>query len=198
MSIIAILNIDFMAVYGRVIMVRNTLSGKEVEMDAVGFALKKIGVNKPTWQTIVVGTSREVDVPPAAIWKLWSQLEMWPTWSKPLHNAARWTGSGGWEVGSRFEQDLNLGFPLGAKTSAETVGEIIPGEQVIWWKDENGVKSCHVWSFEALADGRTKVTDVEVFHGVPMGLVKPLVAGDWQRKFEASVEGLVAKAQAQG
>ncbi|MBK8034617.1 MAG: hypothetical protein IPK17_34970 [Chloroflexi bacterium] len=41
-----------------------------------------------------------------------------------------------YRVGRRFEQTLDLGFPLGKVISAETVGTVIPQEQVMWWKDE--------------------------------------------------------------
>jgi hypothetical protein len=100
-------------------------------------------------------------------------------------------GEAGWGERAKFEQDLNLGFPLGTITAQEKIDAIVPGESLMWCKDENGVKSCHVWRFEALSNGRTRVTNVEVFHGAAMGLVKPLVASNWQKLFEASVEGLI-------
>ena len=166
-------------------------------MDTITTALQKIGLEKPTWKTVVASAFREVDIPTDRLWQTWSKLEDWPVWSKPLHVATRWTGKAGWEVGAKFEQDLNLGFPLGKITSAETVGALMPGQSVLWWKDDKGIQSCHIWSFDTLSDSRTRITNIEVFHGLAMGLVKPLVAARWQHMFEQSVDGLVQRAQTQ-
>lgn len=164
-------------------------------MDPITTALRKIEVEKPTWKTVIAAASQETDLPAAFLWKIWSQLETWPLWSKRLHIATRWVGKPAWEVGSTFEQNLDLGFPLGKMTSAETVRAVIPGESVVWWKAENGVKSCHIWQFETLRDNRTRITNVEVFHGTAIGLVKPFVAKRWQQLFEQSVAGLIQHAQ---
>lgn len=164
-------------------------------MDTIGTALQKIGLEKPTWMTVIACASQEVDIPTATLWEIWSELENWPIWSKPLHVATRWSGEAGWAVGGTFEQDLNLGFPLGKITSAETVGAVVPGEGVMWWKDNNGIRSCHIWAFETSGDSRTSITNVEVFHGLAIGLVRPLVAANWQRMFEQSVAGLIQRAQ---
>ncbi len=169
-------------------------------MDATVTALQKIGIKKPTWKTVIVTASQEVEMPAALLWETWSYLERWPHWSTPLHVATRWIGKPGWKVGATFEQVLNLGFPVGKLTSAETVSEIVPGEYVLWWKNEKGIKSCHIWQFERLSgnpNSITRITDVEVFHGTMMGLVKPLVSRRWHQMFEHSVAGLIRQAQLQ-
>jgi hypothetical protein len=166
-------------------------------MDITTIGLQKIGLDKPTWKTIIAAASQEVDLPAALLWNEWTKLEDWASWSNPLHAGARWLGKAEWEVGAKFEQDLNLGFPLGKLTSIETVGMVVPGETIIWWKDYKGIRSCHIWTFEALDDRRTRITNVEVFHGLAMGLVKPLVVANWQRLFESSVSGLIRQAQKQ-
>ena len=164
-------------------------------MDTLTIALQKIGLDKPTWKTVIAAASQEIDIPAATLWEIWSQLEGWQVWSKPLHVAARWMGKAGWEVGAKFEQVLNLGFPLGKLTSIETVSALVPGKSAMWRKDDKGIQSCHIWDFEALGERRTRITNVEVFHGLSMGLVKPLVAANWQRMFEASVAGLIQRTQ---
>jgi hypothetical protein len=123
------------------------------------------------------------------------KLEDWPQWSIPLHVSTRWIGEPGWRVGATFEQVLNLGFPLGQTVSPEIVGEVVVPESVSWWKGAKGIKSCHVWEFTALAADRTQITNTEVFHGVTIGLLKPLAARNWQRMFEASVVGLIERAR---
>jgi len=169
LAILAFLLVILILSYAATIFLSNPLAGKDREMAVINLALHQIGLAQPTWQTVVVAASQEVDLPCEVVWAAWTQLEDWPTWSRPLHVSTRWLGSAEWQEGSQFEQDLNLGFPLGLMTSTEKVGEMVPGQQVMWWKDENGVKSCHIWTFESLPDGRTRITNVEVFHGVAMG-----------------------------
>jgi hypothetical protein len=166
-------------------------------MDTILYALQKIGLERPSWQTIVVSASKEVPLLRQSLWDTWMKLEDWPHWSIPLHRSTRWIGEPGWRVGATFEQVLNLGFPLGQTVSLETVGGIVDAESVSWWKEAKGIRSCHVWEFTALADDRTRVTNTEVFHGVAIGLIKPLAAGNWQRLFEASLAGLIESAQQQ-
>jgi len=164
-------------------------------MNTIQYALQKIGVERPSWQTVVVSASKEVALPRQLLWDAWMKLEDWPHWSVPLHRSTRWMGEPGWKVGATFEQVLNLGFPLGQTVSPETVGAVVEAENVSWWKEAKGIKACHVWEFAALAPDRTRVTNTEVFHGVSIGLLKPLAARNWQSLFEASVTGLVQKAQ---
>lgn len=163
-------------------------------MNATTIALQKIGLDKPSWKTVIAAASQEADIPAEVLWEVWSKLEDWSIWSKPLHSTARWIGKAAWEVGRKFEQELSLGFPFGKLTSTETVGELVPGETIMWWKEEKGIRSCHIWTFEVLGESRTRITNVEVFHGLAIGLVKPLIAVRWQRMFEASVSGLIQQA----
>ena len=153
-------------------------------------ALQPLDLVQPNWQTLIVFGEREVNIPRERIWQIWTRLEEWPKWSA-LHTSTRWLNRSEWQVGAQFEQVLNLGFPLGSITAIETVGAIIPGERVSWWKDEKGIRSNHVWTFEALPDGGTHITNLEIFHGMSIGLIKPLVASRWQRLFQGSVDGLI-------
>ncbi len=164
-------------------------------MNTIQYALHKIGVERPSWQTVLVSASKEVALPRQSLWDTWMKLEDWPHWSIPLHVSTRWIGEPGWRVGATFEQVLNLGFPLGQTVSPEIVGDVVDTESVSWWKEAKGIKSCHVWEFTALATDRTQITNTEVFHGVAIGLLKPLAARNWQRMFEASVVGLIERAQ---
>lgn len=153
-------------------------------------ALEDIGISKPTWKTLVVYASEETELPCEELWEMWGQLENWSDYS-PLFEATRWIGDPGWKVGAKFEQTLILGFPLGATRSQETIDAVEPGRRVSWSKDKNGVKSKHVWLFEELPDGDTRIINLEVFHGTLIGLIKPLVKDRWTRLFKATVEGLI-------
>jgi hypothetical protein len=100
----------------------------------------------------------------------------------------------GWRTDAQFEQVLNLGFPVGERASRERVDKVVEGEQVMWWKDEDGVRSCHIWRFEELSGDRTLITNVEVFHGASIGMIKILVGKKWLRLFDLAVDGLVRRA----
>jgi len=158
-------------------------------------ALQQMGIKRPNWQTLIASASKEVKLPRQVLWETWTKLEDWSHWSNPLHVATRWVGEPGWKVGAQFEQDLNLGFPLNTKTSVETVGEIVPGESVNWWKEEDGIKYHYFWLFEDLPTGETQVTITAIFHGKAIGYCKPLVDYIWQKMFEASLEGLIRQAR---
>jgi hypothetical protein len=160
----------------------------------VAFCLEQIGVATPSWKTLVTAAGAVADQPTDRLWATWSDLPRWPEWSKPLHSAARWTHGESFVPGAQFEQVIHLGFPLGRTVAPETVKLAEAGRLACWVKDTNGVRSCHLWQFEPLPDGRTRVSNVEVFHGVPIGLIKPLVKARWRRLFQASVDNLIAVA----
>lgn len=157
-------------------------------------ALQTIGLRTPTWQTLTVVAAQDADLPVAALWETWTRLGDWPLWSTPLHLAAHWAGSPDWAPGASFTQTINLGFPIGRLTSTETVAACAPGRQVAWARDQKGIRSCHIWDFEPLATDRTRITNLEVFHGLPIALLKPLVADRWQHLFVQSVAGLIRQA----
>jgi uncharacterized membrane protein len=158
----------------------------------VAFCLEQIGVAKPSWKTLVTAAGAIADQPTDRLWATWSDLPRWPEWSTPLHSAARWTNGDSFLPGAQFEQVLHLGFPLGRTTAPETVRMAEPERFASWSKEANGVRSCHRWQFEPLPDGRTRVSNIEVFHGTPIGLIKPLVGARWRRLFQASVDNLIA------
>src|SRR2546430_1392893 len=116
--------------------------------------LRPIGVSEPNWQTLVIYASRDVELPRETVYEAWAKLEAWPSWARPLVIQARWLDMPGWRVGARFEQTLDLGFPLSRLRSSETVSAVTPGRLVSWSKEENGVRSNHPWSFEDLPGAR--------------------------------------------
>jgi len=176
--------------YGALIVFIRHNPNKSSEAYIVRLALKIIGVEQPAWHTLAVSSSRDVSIPVDALWETWSRLENWKTWSNS-HLSARWVGDGEWQVGARFEQTQWLGFPLGKRTTIETIGELNPGRKVRWCKNSGAVKSCHIWTFTVLPNRRVRVTNTEVFHGTAIGLLKPLVFWQWQRQFEKSLDNLV-------
>lgn len=167
---------------------------KSTESQIARRALRSLGLaDQPTWKTVIISATRDVEVPLESLWETWSCLESWPTWSAQ-HASARWAGEPAWQVGARFEQALRLGFPFGRVTTVETVAQFHPEREVGWCKQTGAIKSCHVWSFAMLPNRRVRVTNIEVFHGTVIGLLKPLIFLQWQKAFEKTLNGLVRHA----
>ena len=161
----------------------------------VRIALEQIGLSTPGGSTLILSAEKEAAIPSPVLWATWSRLEDWPSWSRPLHVSAHWLNEPEWKTGAKFEQKLNLGFPVGEVVSLEEVGPITKGRRAMWSKNENGIKSCHIWSFERLPEGKTRVSNIEVFQGFKVALIRPFVARRWQQMFQASVDGLVQRTQ---
>lgn len=167
---------------------------RTITEESIDFCLERVGRRKPSWSTLVVSGSALADVSPDRLWAVLADLESWSQWS-PLHRAAAWTDGNGLTLGSRFEQQLDLGFPLGRTTAQVTLAFAEPERRAGWVGDANGVKSCHLWSFARAAAAGTEVGNVEVFSGTPVGLIKPLVARRWRHAFQAAVDGLIETAE---
>lgn len=161
----------------------------------VQYVLKKIGVEQSFWKTLIVTVSRETDISAETLWNVWSRIEDWNKWSQPLHDSAQWIHGNEWKNGNTFTQILELGFPFGKTISHETVGEVDSGKYVSWWKDEKCVAFCHLWKFESLPNGHTRISNTEVFHGLIIGLIKPFIRNSWERIFLQSVDGLIQYSQ---
>src|SRR5258706_12453048 len=64
--------------------------------------LRPLGVDEPSWQTLITYASRDIELPRDAVFEAWSKLESWPSWARPLVTQARWLDMPGWRVGARF------------------------------------------------------------------------------------------------
>ena len=158
-------------------------------------ALRPLGVSEPSWQTLVIYAARDIELPREQVFDSWSKLDAWASWARPLVVQARWLDTPGWRVGARFEQTLDLGFPLDRLRRLETVTAADPGRLVSWSQEESGVRTNHVWSFEDLPNGGTRIVDFEIFQGVLAGFGRPLVERRWQQRFDDALTGLVAYAR---
>ncbi|MDD5370423.1 MAG: SRPBCC family protein [Anaerolineaceae bacterium] len=183
--------------YGVLIFATNPHSKDITAVSAIRMALRNVGVEKPAWRTLIVSSTQDVKVPANLIWEAWSKLEEWPVWSGGIIGSTRWVTGEGWQVGAQFEQSVSLGFPVGTRRSIETVEEFEEMRRVRWCRMLGGAKACHVWSFTYLPNGNTRITNTEVYHGTTIGLIKPLVAGRWERAFHEVVSGLVSEARKQ-
>jgi uncharacterized membrane protein len=152
--------------------------------------LRKVGQAKRDWRTLVVAGSGSSNVSAAQLWAAWSDLERWPAWS-PIHRSVKLVDAKPLSVDSSFDQELELGFPVGVQRERATFDEFEPQVRASWSGNKNGVRSCHVWRFEPTPDGGTRVHNVEIFVGTTIGLVKPFVAKRWNGLFQRSVDALI-------
>jgi len=181
--------------YGAMILVTNPHVKDISAVSAIKTALRNLGMERPAWRTLIISATQDLNVPLEAVWEAFSRLEDWKDWSKATHLSAKWLGEAGWQPGARFQQVVNLGFPTGARRTVETVEDVEPMRRVRWCKTGGGVRACHVWSFTVLPNGRTRITNTEVYDGVFIGLIKPLVAVAWEKKFAAAIAGLADAAR---
>jgi hypothetical protein len=143
------------------------------------------------WKTLVVagsGASKALD---AELWAVWSDLERWSAWS-PIHRSVTVVDATALSVRGSFDQELALGFPVGVQRERATFDEFEPSVRASWSGDKNGARSCHVWRFEPMPGGGTRIHNVEIFFGTTIGLVKALVGKRWNHLFQRSVDGLIA------
>ena len=161
------------------------------EFSAVKSILKKIDVDRSDWKTITMSSSRKVKIPKKKVWEVWSKIENWKYWPNASVKSTRWLSKPEWRIGSEFEQEVGLGFPLGTEVLKESIFEYKEGESVGWYRNAYDYISYNLWKFEELPDGNTIITSAQVLNGYSVGMLKPLVAERWQTKLDESVEGFV-------
>lgn len=160
-----------------------------LSLDPLATALERVGAEELDFQTLVVGASRVTSASPERVWAAWSDTAQWPRWSEELHRSA--TIRGGWTVGATLEETVDLGFPLGEETWHQRVWRAIPQREVAWEGDCSGMRSTHVWHFEPLPNGGTRITCVGVLQGNWVAVLKPLVAASWQRLYADGLDRFV-------
>jgi len=160
------------------------------EQPTIKGALGRLGMMGPNLATLMISASVKTKASPEAVWETWSQIEKWSSWGKPLVSSARWLEGRVWEVGTKIEQINTWGFPFGRTVAIDTVKEVNPGQSVSWWKSAKGIRSCHIWFFEPLREGGTRIVKTEVFVGFTILLNKPFIKRKWKALFQESVEGL--------
>jgi hypothetical protein len=156
----------------------------------IAFCLQRVGEDRSGWDTLVVSGAADTPVAAEVVWAVWTDLERWPVWS-PLHRSVTRTSTAGLAARATFDQQLSLGFPIGTTSQHVTIDLLEPARRASWSGDGNGIKSCHLWSFTSSPDGGTHVSNVEVFAGVTVAILRPLVARRWNRQFQAAVDGLI-------
>jgi hypothetical protein len=167
---------------------------KAMTDDVAELALSRWISKHPLGKTLVVLAAVDTDLAPVVIWRTWAEILEWLSMS-PLVSAARWGRGQPWRVGSDLVQDLDLGFSLGERTVEERVLSIDPGTWTEWGIETKGLQTPNPWRFEPVKGSRTRITNVEVFHRLIVGVAKAMVTARWQRLFQAHVDGLITTAR---
>lgn len=153
--------------------------------------LQKIGLENLTLLSTVAYAQKEVDAPISELWESFTLIQLWPEWS-PIHTKIEVPEMFIFSKDATFTQTLELGFPLGEITSTEILDTVDDQSHLaMWWKKEEGLSSCHFWLFEDAGEGRTRISNIEIFDGPWSAIIKPIGQQSWSAKFQESVEGLV-------
>jgi hypothetical protein len=179
--------------YAYMVFLSDPLANKDEYQPYISQGLKSLGVNEPGWDMMVLATSREVEGTRDKVWEAWSQLEKWPEWANPLISSSYWIGDPEWKVGSQFGMTLDLGWPVDIVKTTERVEQVMAPDRAVYIRTKGSSRSWHIWRFEFLAGGRTKVTSVEVLVGSEVGYLRPYVEKRWQRRHEIMMEGLARR-----
>lgn len=159
---------------------------------ALAFALEKTRATDQPEKAMAIVTQKTIAASAAAIWKKITQTHTWKDWQSHLVVSVRNPAKELSAAGQKFEQLLNLGFPVGKTTSHEILGHIEPLRILAWWKEEKGLRSCHVWQLEDLGNGTVAVHNVEVFAGKGVGFMRAIFQSSWRKKFQLSLDKLAA------
>jgi hypothetical protein len=159
-------------------------------------ALARLGLPSASGKVLAVTASADTKLDPEHVWATWSKLDQWPRWSKSFVSASRWLEGRKWEVGAQFELVRTLGFPIGRQVTVETVREVNEGTSVAWWDGKGGsFRTCHIWFFESLPEGGTRIHSTEVLVGWVVALFKPLMRRTLTRSFEEATQALARAAE---
>ncbi len=192
-GMLGLIFISVMVGYGVIVYATNPHVKEISAVNAIRTALRNIGIEKPAWHTLIISATQDIRLPLDKLWETWSRLDGWPAWGSALVASTRWVSGSGWETGAKFEQSVYMGIPAGVRRSVETIEECEPMRRVRWCRSGAGIRSCQIWSFTVLPNGRTRITHTEVFDGTAIGLFKPLLAMKWQPRFDRALTGLVNK-----
>jgi len=163
--------------------------------DLVMQVVDRMGIGSLSWKSLVMVNLADATVDPDRVWLAWANIDKWPSMS-PLVISTRWASGEPWRPGSEFVAEMRLGLRFWRGTAENRVIAVDPGQSAEWGQSRAGVRRADLWRFEPREGGGAHITSVTVFHGAPIGVMKPFVAKRWQRLFRAQTEGLVEMAEA--
>lgn len=155
------------------------------------------------WQSFAILETRDAPLPLSRIWPVFAAPARWSDWGESWFTAARWVeAKDDWKIGCGLDLTLDLGPPFGQVTGTGTVVVAdVTGDgprTVAWVREAGGVRQVHVWRFEPLPGGGTRIRNGAVFAGLPAAMIRPLVEEMWRIKFRSSLSGLIDAARKVG
>ncbi len=146
------------------------------------------------WQTIVLLSSRETDLPAAALWAKINAVSTWPTWSRSAISIAE--KKEGSEAGTiRFRINMLYGL-LPLTYEAPLLPAATPGvQQLLWGRAQPGAATLFAWRVTELPEGRRRVSLVAYLHGPAYGAVRAVLEGAGQRQIDTIVTHLLTAAR---
>lgn len=139
-----------------------------------------------------VRAATDIDAPPAAVWRVLTDLPRFAKWNPFIREA-----SGSPEVGGtvrvRVQPSLRIPLAFRAKVTARDDHELRwRGHVLAPWLAAGD----HVFEVTALPNGRSRFVQVERFTGLLPWLAKRLLATEAKRGFDAMNEALAREAVA--
>ena len=99
---------------------------------------------------------------PADVWAHFEEITQWPANVPSIIGAAKWESGEPWKAGSKFS--MKLLKPMPVYFSPEVL-DAAPPNSVHWIARGSGVTAEQWFTFEAQADGTTKMTARQTFDG---------------------------------
>ena len=96
--------------------------------------------------------------PISIVWDLFTNVVEWTSWNKDINRA---TLVGPLAVGSAIH------WTTAGMDIVSTIGELIPGQRIVWSGTSNGIEGIHHWQFTAIEQG-TRVQTEESWAGEPV------------------------------
>ncbi len=161
---------------------------------ATQYCLNAIGITETDWKTAVITRTAKTDMDKKYLWRVFSDLSLWKDWHGLWLNDISWKQGDSWQPGNKFNESLDLGFPLGRKIFNQEIIMAVNDEdetRIAWTSDQYGIKSCHAWYFARQNGGRSFVINTAVYSGMPIGYSKPFVVPTWLKMFQDDLQGLV-------
>ncbi|MFY8107079.1 MAG: hypothetical protein ACOVKO_09190 [Elstera sp.] len=156
--------------------------------------LHALAAMPPDWQTVALLSSRETDLPAAALWAKIDAVSTWPDWSRSAISLAERTDSS--EAGTiRFRINMLYGM-LPLTYEAPVLPAPAPGvQQLLWGRAQPGAATLFAWRVTELPEGRRRVSLVAYLHGPTYGAVRAVLEGAGQRQIDKVLTHLLTAAR---
>ncbi|QGG94314.1 SRPBCC family protein [Actinomarinicola tropica] len=139
---------------------------------------------------MITETSIDIGAPAATVWRVFADVERWPTWTESVTAVEPLDGSD-LAVGRRFA----LRQP-GMPRLVWEIASLDPGRGWVWSQSSPGARTTAFHEVVALDDGRTRVRQGVDQRG-PLGMLVGLAMRRTSRRFlRMEAEGLRARAEA--